>query len=184
MVAPVSDNFEDKVNILYPSFVVVLKAEDFEVHEVFGVCVHVGHPVADLYVREALEGVWDNGGGVLRGVFEEGEVVREGEVRVGGEEVEQVLTELLVVLLWKLLGIEAVKGLEDLVEVEGDLAGGQVAIFLETGADKRVFVERFVQFDSFFADDALALFSSDLFVEVAKFFLEGLMALRMFFGHC
>jgi hypothetical protein len=30
---------------------------------------------------------------------------------VGGEEVEQVLTELLVVLLWKLLGIEAVEGL-------------------------------------------------------------------------
>ncbi len=58
-----------------------------------------------------------------------------------------------------------------------------MAIFLETGADKRVFVERFVQFDSFFADDALALFSGDLFVEVAKFFLEGLMALRKLFVH-
>ncbi len=183
VVAPVSDNFEDKINVLYPSFVVVLTAEDFHIHEVFGVFIHVGYPVADLFVGKTVEGVWDNDGGVLRGVFEEGEVVWEGEVRMGGKEVEQVLTELVMVLFWKLLGIDAVEGLEYLVEVEGDLAGGQVAIFLETGADKRVFMERFVQFDSFFADDALALFSSDLFVEVAKFFLKGLMALWKFFGH-
>jgi hypothetical protein len=57
VVAPVSDNFKDKIGILYPSFVVVLKAEDFDIHKVFGLFVHVGHPVADLFVGKTVEGV-------------------------------------------------------------------------------------------------------------------------------
>ncbi len=56
MVAPVSDNYDYKVKILDPSFVIVLKAEDLKVREVFGVVVHVGHPVIDLFVCEAVEG--------------------------------------------------------------------------------------------------------------------------------
>ncbi len=59
-----------------------------------------------------------------------------------------------------------------------------MAIALEARADERVLMKGFVEFESLFGDDVFALFSSDLFVEVANFLLEGLGSLVNLFRHC
>lgn len=131
------------IHILYPtlSFVYINR-----IKEISNYSSSEGSPIFSK-----LEGIWHN------------------ELLITIQKIQQVSTQVLVLLLLKLLPIQVVQGLEDLLSVQVELTCRDLAVFLQAAAYQWVLLG-FQDLLAFYGEHCLSLFKYYLFVETHSFF--------------